>query len=150
VSQNHLADGSGMVLLCKPKRACPDETGIFLANNLFSISTGEISGKKARDTCALYVPIDVQLNQKWTMDREWGIDDFRPSAGGWFQEAELFMVPRSSSGPPRRPPATDGSGKPWDHWACSVTSEPVIRCVRTICQQQCFLGWGIWVHPLVL
>ena len=36
-SLNGLADGSGMVLLCKPKRARPDETGIFLANNLFSI-----------------------------------------------------------------------------------------------------------------
>jgi len=78
-----------VVLLCKPKRTCPNETSIFLANDLFSISTGEISGKKGRDTCALYVPIDMKSNQKGTMDREWGIDNFRLSAGGslsslWF------------------------------------------------------------------
>jgi len=62
--------GSGMVLLCKPKQACPDETSTFLANNIFSISTGKNQGKKGRDTCALYVPIDMKLNQEGKMDRE--------------------------------------------------------------------------------
>jgi len=100
VSQNHLPDGSGVVLLCKPKQACPNETGIFLVNNIFSISTGKFSGKKGRDTYALYVHIDMKLNQEGMMVREWGINNFRPSADRWFQEVELLMVPRSSSGLP--------------------------------------------------
>jgi len=33
----------------------------------------------------LYVPIGVKLNQEGTINREQGINDFRTSAGRWFQ-----------------------------------------------------------------
>jgi len=73
----------------------------------------------------VYVSIDMKLNQEGTMDREWGINDFWQSTGRWCQEVELLMVPRPSSELPRRPSATDGSGKPWEPWACKrIRPEP--------------------------
>ena len=60
----------------------------------------------------LYLPIGVKLNQEGTMNREQGINDFRTSAGRWFQEVQLLLVPRPHLGLFRRPSATDGSGKP--------------------------------------